>query len=519
MDSLQLPPGFRFYPTDNELLNLYLKPKVLGKDLPCDIIAEKKLYGQNSNPWDVFDDLSTDWMIIDNLKTVYVFTPLTKIAAESTSRGGGGQGKKENYMKTAGCGNWHGETSRKPIMENDRVIGFKRLLVYQINDVDFRSRYGGVDSNRIGHWLMHEYVLCGYEDYALCRINLDMSKTTKIKNLCSNGASRVCRTVKSKANEKTNATMSKPNKKKTAKVGKEPVANCGAKNENFYQKSLASTTGVLPNYDGGIIDKVLPLHGDVGSFRVGEKECPGFAVSGKEPVANCGAKDNDEQVVLSNESFYQENLASTTCVLPNYDWGIMDKVLPLHGDVGSFRVGEKECPGFAVSGKEPVANCGANDNDEQVVLNESFYQENLASTTCVLPNYDGGITDKVLPLHSDVGSFRVGEKECPGFAVSGKALTPEEAAEFLMNDSEDFENFGIEELSNFGSGCMDVTSFDMVSFFNDGSWSNMVELVEMKVANNNNNVETMPNMSCSKTLGKRKEFEAQGICSSKKLCM
>ncbi|KAK1382892.1 hypothetical protein POM88_020627 [Heracleum sosnowskyi] len=264
MDSLG-PPGFRFYPIDNELLNFYLKPKLLGKDLPCDIIAEKKIYGQNSNPWNVFNDMSTDWMIRDKLKIVYVFTPLTKIAAESTSRGGGGQGKKENYMKTAGCGNWHGETSRKSIMENGRVIGFTRLLVYQINDVDFCSR-NGIDSNRIGHWLMHEYVLCGYEDYALCRITVDMSKMTNVKKLCSNGASRICRCVKSKAN----------NKKTTAKVSRSDKAT-------------------------------------------------------KELVTNCGAKDNDEQVVL-NESFYQENMASTTCVLPNYDGEIMDKVLPLYGD-------------------------------------------------------------------------------------------------------------------------------------------------------------------------------------------
>lgn len=71
MDSIQVPAGFRFHPSDKELLNFYLKPKVYGNKIPCDIIVEKQIYGPQANPWDVFDDSLTSWIIWGALKTVY----------------------------------------------------------------------------------------------------------------------------------------------------------------------------------------------------------------------------------------------------------------------------------------------------------------------------------------------------------------------------------------------------------------------------------------------------------------
>jgi No apical meristem (NAM) protein len=48
---LNLPPGFRFHPTDEELVVHYLCPKVDGKTLPVLIIAEVDLY--KFDPWDL----------------------------------------------------------------------------------------------------------------------------------------------------------------------------------------------------------------------------------------------------------------------------------------------------------------------------------------------------------------------------------------------------------------------------------------------------------------------------------
>lgn len=48
---LRLLPGFRFHPTDQELVLDYLKPKVLAFPLPASIIPEVHLC--NSDPWDL----------------------------------------------------------------------------------------------------------------------------------------------------------------------------------------------------------------------------------------------------------------------------------------------------------------------------------------------------------------------------------------------------------------------------------------------------------------------------------
>lgn len=51
MANTSLAPGFRFHPTDAELVCFYLKGKIMQKALPCKIIAEIDLY--KFPPWDL----------------------------------------------------------------------------------------------------------------------------------------------------------------------------------------------------------------------------------------------------------------------------------------------------------------------------------------------------------------------------------------------------------------------------------------------------------------------------------
>ena len=46
-----LPPGFRFHPTDEELVVHYLKKKTASAPLPVAIIAEVDLY--KFDPWEL----------------------------------------------------------------------------------------------------------------------------------------------------------------------------------------------------------------------------------------------------------------------------------------------------------------------------------------------------------------------------------------------------------------------------------------------------------------------------------
>ena len=46
-----LAPGFRFHPTDEELVSYYLKRKVSGKPFRFDAISDVDIY--KSEPWDL----------------------------------------------------------------------------------------------------------------------------------------------------------------------------------------------------------------------------------------------------------------------------------------------------------------------------------------------------------------------------------------------------------------------------------------------------------------------------------
>lgn len=51
MSPVGLPPGFRFHPTDEELVNYYLKRKINGQEIELDIIPEVDLY--KCEPWEL----------------------------------------------------------------------------------------------------------------------------------------------------------------------------------------------------------------------------------------------------------------------------------------------------------------------------------------------------------------------------------------------------------------------------------------------------------------------------------
>ncbi|KAM7251464.1 hypothetical protein ACFE04_023347 [Oxalis oulophora] len=159
-----LPPGFRFHPTDEELVVHYLKRKTSSAPLPVAIIAEVDLY--KFDPWELPAKATfgeQEW---------YFFSPRDRKYPNGT---------RPNRAATSGY--WKATGTDKPVLTSGgtQKVGVKKALVF----------YGGKPPKGVKtNWIMHEYRLAdnkitnrppGYDlankknslrldDWVLCRI-------------------------------------------------------------------------------------------------------------------------------------------------------------------------------------------------------------------------------------------------------------------------------------------------------------------------------------------------------------
>jgi hypothetical protein len=105
-----LPAGFRFMPSDEELVRDYLLKKVMGEELPCDGIGECDLYGAKP-PWEICGDQEGE--------KVYFFAKLKKLS-------------KNRVARTAGSGVWHENSSHHIYDEEGDVIGAGNCFVSRL---------------------------------------------------------------------------------------------------------------------------------------------------------------------------------------------------------------------------------------------------------------------------------------------------------------------------------------------------------------------------------------------------
>nr|AXU39989.1 NAC protein [Lilium pumilum] len=131
--SLKLPPGFRFHPTDEELILHYLCNRTASTPCPVSIIAQLDIY--KFDPW----DLPAKAMFGD--QEWYFFTPRDRKYPN---------GRRPN--RSAGSGYWKATGTDKPIYSSsgNASIGVKKALVF------YKGRSPkGLKTN----WIMHEYRL------------------------------------------------------------------------------------------------------------------------------------------------------------------------------------------------------------------------------------------------------------------------------------------------------------------------------------------------------------------------
>ncbi|XP_020598312.1 NAC transcription factor 29-like [Phalaenopsis equestris] len=153
----KLPPGFRFHPTDEELIVYYLRNQAMSQPCPAPIIPELNIY--KFDPWELpgKSELGErEW---------YFFTPRDR--------------KYPNGMRpnrATASGYWKATGTDKAIYSSSRYVGVKKALVFY---------KGRPPKGSKTDWIMHEYRLQNHtnshspfkpnksmilDDWVLCRI-------------------------------------------------------------------------------------------------------------------------------------------------------------------------------------------------------------------------------------------------------------------------------------------------------------------------------------------------------------
>uniref|UniRef100_A0A1J3IE26 NAC domain-containing protein 78 n=1 Tax=Noccaea caerulescens TaxID=107243 RepID=A0A1J3IE26_NOCCA len=143
MGKTSLAPGFRFHPTDVELVRYYLKRKVLGKRFKTNPIAEIDIY--KFEPPDLPDK---SCLTTGDLKW-YFFCPREKKYPKSAKA-----------KRSTESGHWKTSGKDRDVSYNNEVVGKIRTLIFH---------YGKTPRGERTDWVMHEYRL---EDEALAQKNV-----------------------------------------------------------------------------------------------------------------------------------------------------------------------------------------------------------------------------------------------------------------------------------------------------------------------------------------------------------
>ncbi|KAE9619766.1 hypothetical protein Lal_00038109 [Lupinus albus] len=130
-DTLKLPVGYRFCPTDEELVTHYLKRKVFSEPLPVSVISHFDVF--HTLPWELPGDSKEKMYFFSNRKG-HVSGNSTKIFVGS------------GYWKSIG-------KDKAIVASNSRqVIGMRKTLIYSKGKLSNETRT---------QWVMHELCLVG----------------------------------------------------------------------------------------------------------------------------------------------------------------------------------------------------------------------------------------------------------------------------------------------------------------------------------------------------------------------
>ncbi|XP_060211586.1 NAC domain-containing protein 7-like [Lycium barbarum] len=147
-----VPPGFRFHPTDEELVDYYLRKKITSRRIDLDVIKDIDLY--KIEPWDLQElcrmgtEEQSDWYFFSHKDKKYP------------------TGTRTNRATAAGF--WKATGRDKAIYSKHDLIGMRKTLVYY---------KGRAPNGQKSDFIMHEYRLESdpngapqEEGWVICRV-------------------------------------------------------------------------------------------------------------------------------------------------------------------------------------------------------------------------------------------------------------------------------------------------------------------------------------------------------------
>ncbi|KAF2316322.1 hypothetical protein GH714_041663 [Hevea brasiliensis] len=175
MGGTSLPPGFRFHPTDGELVGYYLHRKVHGLEIELEVIPVIDLY--KFDPWEL-----PEKSFLPKRDMEWFFCPRDRKYPN---------GSRTNRATKAGY--WKATGKDRKIVCQSAVTGFRKTLVFYGGRAPFGDRTD---------WVMHEY-----------RLGDEVSQGSSNFQ----GAFALCRVVKK--NEQGHKTSDSHGEPKTKNIG------------------------------------------------------------------------------------------------------------------------------------------------------------------------------------------------------------------------------------------------------------------------------------------------------------
>ncbi|KAL8159105.1 hypothetical protein V2J09_000642 [Rumex salicifolius] len=129
-----VPPGFRFHPTEEELVGYYLRRKINSLSIDLDVIVDIDLY--RIEPWDIQDRCKLKYA---EQNEWYFFSHKDKKYPTGT---------RTNRATAAGF--WKATGRDKAVLSKNKIIGMRKTLVFY---------EGRAPNGKKSDWIMHEYRL------------------------------------------------------------------------------------------------------------------------------------------------------------------------------------------------------------------------------------------------------------------------------------------------------------------------------------------------------------------------